>query len=75
MAHKASKGDRSYLDVLEKVRQRHFEAIEALLEPANRPDIEAHIAANFEALANVLQGIYLLREASARSRASRASRA
>ncbi|MBL7784256.1 MAG: bifunctional aspartate kinase/homoserine dehydrogenase I [Saprospiraceae bacterium] len=67
MAHKASKGDRSYLDVLEKVRQRHFEAIEALLEPANRPDIEAHIAANFEALANVLQGIYLLREASARS--------
>lgn len=67
MAHKASKGDRSYLDVLEKVRLRHLEAIEALLEPANRPDIEAHIAGNFEALGNVLQGIYLLREASARS--------
>ena len=67
MAQKASKGDQSYLDVFEKVRTRHFDAIEALLEPANRSVIEAHIAANFEALGNVLQGIFLLREASARS--------
>jgi aspartokinase/homoserine dehydrogenase 1 len=67
MAQKASKGDRSYLDVFEKVRMRHFEAIEALLEPGRRADIEAHISANFEALGNVLQGIFLLREASARS--------
>lgn len=67
MAHKASKGDQSYVDLFEKVRSRHLEAIEALLEPANRVPIEAHIQANFEALGNVLQGIFLLREASARS--------
>ena len=67
MAQKASKGDKSYLEILEKVRARHLDAIAALLEPDNRAPIEAHILANFEALANVLQGIFLLREASARS--------
>jgi bifunctional aspartokinase / homoserine dehydrogenase 1 len=67
MATKASKGDEHYRDVLEKVRARHFAAIEQLLEPANRPPVEAHIAANFESLANVLQGIFLLHEVSARS--------
>lgn len=67
MAHKASKGDQSYLDIFEKLRTRHLEAIEALLDPENRAPIEAHILGNFEALGNVLQGIFLLREASARS--------
>jgi aspartokinase/homoserine dehydrogenase 1 len=67
MATKASKGDEHYREVLEKVRARHFAAIEQLLEPANRPPVEAHITANFESLANVLQGIFLLHEVSARS--------
>lgn len=67
MAQKASIGDKTYVDLLEKVRSRHMEAIEALLEPDNRAPIEAHILSNFEALGNVLQGIFLLREASARS--------
>ncbi len=67
MAQKASKGDKVYLDLLEKVRARHLDAIAALLEPEHRAPVEAHILANFEALGNVLQGIFLLREASARS--------
>ena len=67
MATKAGKGDRGYLEVLEKVRARHEQAIEQLLEPGNRPTVLAHIAANFDALANVLQGIYLLHEVSPRS--------
>lgn len=67
MAHKASKGDISYLEVLENLRARHTDAIEALLEPDRRAAIEKHILSNFEALGNVLQGIFLLREASARS--------
>ena len=67
MAARAGKGDRHYLDIFEKVRERHFAAIEQLLDPANRPPAEAQIAANFEALGNVLQGIFLLREVSPRS--------
>lgn len=33
MAAKAGKGDKTYLDILEKVRVRHFEAVEKLLDP------------------------------------------
>lgn len=67
MATRAGKGDEHYLDIFEKVRARHFEAIEALIEPALRPPVEAHIAANFESLGNVLKGIFLLHEVSPRS--------
>ncbi len=67
MATEASKGKERYRDLFGAVRHRHFDAIEALLEPANRPEVESHIAANFEALGNVLHGIYLLHEVSARS--------
>lgn len=67
MATRAGKGDQGYLEILEKVRNRHFEAIDQLLEPASQPPVQAHIAANFEALANVLQGIFLLHEVSPRS--------
>lgn len=67
MAEKAGKGDEAYRQVFQKVRDRHFDAIAALLEPARRPPVESHITTNFEALGNVLQGIFLLREVSARS--------
>ncbi len=67
MATKAGKGDERYQEIFEKVRVRHFEAIVQLLEPAQCPPVETHIAANFEALGNVLQGIFLLREVSPRS--------
>lgn len=67
MATRAGKGDRHYLELFEKVHERHFSAIRELLEPANRPAVETQMAANFEALGNVLQGIYLLHEVSPRS--------
>lgn len=67
MAEKAGKGDEAYRQVFEKVRDRHFAAIAALLEPERRAPVESHIAANFDALGKVLQGIFLLREVSLRS--------
>lgn len=67
MATKAGKGDERYRELFENVRLRHFEAIEKLLQPANRSLVESHISANFEALGNVLQGIFLLHEVSLRS--------
>lgn len=66
-ATRAGKGDGSYWAILEKLRARHTDALEQLLEPAARPPAEAALAENFEALANVLQGIYLLHEVSPRS--------
>ncbi|GAB4496195.1 MAG: bifunctional aspartate kinase/homoserine dehydrogenase I [Saprospiraceae bacterium] len=67
MATKAGKGDERYQELFENVRLRHFETIEKLLLPASRPPVESHIAANFEALSNVLRGIFLLHEVSPRS--------
>lgn len=67
MATRAGKGDEQYRELMEKVRLRHFQAIELLLEPGSRAAVESHITANFESLGNVLQGIFLLREVSTRS--------
>ncbi|MCC6462668.1 MAG: bifunctional aspartate kinase/homoserine dehydrogenase I [Saprospiraceae bacterium] len=67
MATKAGKGEESYRQLLDQVQGRHLDAIEHLLDPANRAPVEAHIRSNFEALANVLHGIFLLHEVSPRS--------
>ncbi|MEZ4967690.1 MAG: bifunctional aspartate kinase/homoserine dehydrogenase I [Saprospiraceae bacterium] len=66
-ARRAGKGDGQYLDIYEGLRARHFAAIEELLEPAQRPAVESLVADHFEALKNVLQGIFLLHEVSPRS--------
>jgi aspartokinase/homoserine dehydrogenase 1 len=69
MANRASRGDKTYRDLLDQVQQRHFDALTALIRPdyPNRPGVEAHLAQNFNALGNVLQGIFLLHEVSPRS--------
>ena len=67
MATRAAKGDATYHELLLKVRARHFDAIEELLSPPLRPPVEAHIESNFEALENILQGIYLVHEVSPRT--------
>ncbi|MCS7037365.1 MAG: bifunctional aspartate kinase/homoserine dehydrogenase I [Saprospiraceae bacterium] len=66
-AQRAARGDGTYLSLFEKLRQRHAEAVEALLKPENRPPLETALAEHFEDLSNILHGIYLLREVSARS--------
>ena len=69
MAHRAAKGDETYREVLDKVRNRHLEAIDKLLGTSGEAHEKTrdHILANFQALGDVLHGIFLLREASARS--------
>lgn len=66
-ANRAARGDESYLTVFSTLQKRHAEAIEALLQPANRPEVEALLAHNFTELRNVLQGVFLLQELSPRS--------
>jgi len=69
MAQRASRGDETYRELLDRVQQRHQDALTALLRPdyPDHPGVEVHLAQNFNALGNVLQGIFLLHEVSARS--------
>ena len=69
MANRASRGDETYRELLEQVHQRHLDAVAALLRPdyADRRIVDVHLAQNFSALGNVLQGIFLLHEVSPRS--------
>lgn len=70
MARAASQGDASYQIELEKLRNRHFDAIEKLLATAPedfKKETTSHIFQNLNELAGVLQGIFLLREVSPRS--------
>ncbi len=67
VAHRAGQGDGTYVSLLEKLRQRHAEATAFLLSAENRAAAEASLNGHFEDLANVLYGIYLLREVSKRS--------
>lgn len=68
-AQRAGKGDESWREVFDRVRDRHFEAIDRLL-PANSKEhdiAKGQMTENFESLGNVLYGISLLHEVSARS--------
>jgi bifunctional aspartokinase / homoserine dehydrogenase 1 len=67
MANRAAQGDESYQQVFDQVKSRHEAAVEALLEPANRPAVLEQINVNFSELSNVLQGVFLLQELSPRS--------
>ncbi len=67
MANRASNGDETYERVFEQVQARHYTAVAELLEPANRPAVEALLLRNFTDLRNVLQGVFMLRELSVRS--------
>ncbi len=70
LADKAGRGDNSYLADFETVKNRHLDAAETLLAGATekfKSEAFAHIFHNFNDLAGVLQGIFLLREVSPRS--------
>lgn len=67
MSRKAEQGDDSYLTDLENFKIRHIEAITTLLSGATFAEAEAAVKVGFQELENLLQGIYLLREASVRS--------
>jgi len=68
-AQRAGKGDDTWREVFDRIRDRHFEAIDRLL-PDDSPEREkarVQMTENFESLWNVLYGISLLHEVSARS--------
>jgi bifunctional aspartokinase / homoserine dehydrogenase 1 len=67
LAARAEKGDASWQENFERIKTRHFEAAEILLHHELQESAFEQLTVNFEALHDVVQGIFLLREASARS--------
>jgi bifunctional aspartokinase / homoserine dehydrogenase 1 len=67
LARLASVGDAQFQEQFERIKVRHFAAAEALLQPEYIDPIRTKLGEHFEALHDVVQGIYLLREASPRS--------
>ncbi|MEO1513970.1 MAG: bifunctional aspartate kinase/homoserine dehydrogenase I [Bacteroidota bacterium] len=67
MSQAAAKGDLAYQDAFNEFSKRHMEAVDALLEEAERDLLKKKIVENHEVLKNLLHGIYLVREASPRT--------
>lgn len=67
LARLASIGDTAYQEQFERIKARHFTVAEELLKSEYAENVLTQLSANFEALHDVIQGIFLLREASPRS--------
>lgn len=67
LARRASEGDIAFQEQFDRIRLRHFAAAEELLGPDYLDGAKAVLERHFEELHDVVQGIYLLREASPRS--------
>lgn len=63
----AEKCDETYLDILEKIRVRHFEAAEVLISTPDKDAVMAELADGILAVENILKGVFLLGEIPAKS--------
>ena len=67
MSRMAAKGKEDYFQEFEAFSDRHFQAVEELLEPPFREQVIQELENNHEVLRNLLYGIFLVREASPRT--------
>jgi aspartokinase/homoserine dehydrogenase 1 len=63
----AARREDSYLPRIEGLERRHRAAVEALASEADRPALDAFVGEVFGGVRDLLHGVYLLREASART--------
>jgi len=67
MSQLAEKGDERYQELFQKFTSRHSEAANALLTPEAQDIVLPALQQNHDVLQNLLYGIFLIREASART--------
>lgn len=67
MAQLASKGDEKYIDIWSSFNQRHIEAAELLFDKKTVGALKEEIQSNHDTLKNLLNGVFLVREASPRT--------
>ncbi len=69
MTATAEKGDKSYLEELDKMQSRHLEAIyELIKDPALQKETEENVQKSLTELTEILHGVSLIKEASLRTR-------
>lgn len=66
-AELAAKADETYFELLKEAEERHFEVIRKLIEIKSQSRVFANIRTLFNELEDVLKGISLIRELTARS--------
>lgn len=67
MGHRATRGDDSYLDLIHKAEDRHFQVITALMGVKYRSRTLANVRNLFNELEDLLKGVTLIRELSNRT--------
>ena len=67
-ADKAKKSDQSYLKDLKSLLDRHYSILKSLIHGSQQTMVIDFVEARFSELEDVLHGIYLVKECSARSR-------
>lgn len=67
MSHLAARGDESYLNHFESFSKRHVDAARTLLNQDYQQQCLPELKTNHEVLRNLLYGVFLVREASART--------
>ena len=67
MSQMASKNDIAYAEVLEKMRSRHLDVVERLVLPARQAEIRKTAETLLEELGNILKGVYLIGDLSAKT--------
>lgn len=63
----AELGAETYLDLLKGIEKRHMEAVGQLVSPEREKSLQASFATMFNELEDVLHGVFLLKELSAKS--------
>ena len=67
LGSRASTGDITYVSVLEEMERRHIEAIKTLVSVQHQSGVLAQFKFSFNELEDILNGVYLVREASPRT--------
>jgi aspartokinase/homoserine dehydrogenase 1 len=67
MSRRAANGDEIYKELFEKFRKRHQDAIAALLTGKLKDQVAVEMERSHQSLGNVLNGVFLVREASPRT--------
>lgn len=67
MSKRASNGDETYLELFQNFKKRHQDAIVALIDGPLCHQVQDEMAHSHDSLGNVLNGVFLVREASPRT--------
>ena len=67
LSHRAAEGDESYTDLLKELEEHHFDAARTLIGVQAQSRVFAYLKTLLNELDDLLHGVFLLRERSARS--------